>query len=310
MLLVTSVSLDPFWNLAVEDHLLDLVSVQGPTLFLWQSHDSVVVGKNQNPWTECHQAYCRAHEIQIARRISGGGAVYHDPGNLNYAFFCARERYHQDEVYDALIGGLRTAGVDAVRMGKSSLATAQRKFSGNAFCYRRNSVLHHGTLLVDSNLEHLHHSLAPAPLEVDTHAVPSEPAPVVNLADLDPRWDLEHVGIAVTGGFEKVFGAVDTRMCSDDLHPDRMLQLHQQFFSPEWRLGRTPRFTVRLRPLQGWVRMEVTQGRISDVDPEQDEGVAWSQCLGAWFSAPDIAAAVAQADQIPALTDSLVALGI
>jgi lipoate-protein ligase A len=236
--------------------------------------------------------------------------VYHDAGNLNYTFCCGRDRYGQDEVYQAVMNGLRMLGIPVKRMGKSSLAVDGRKVSGNAFCYRRNSVMQHGTILVDADLDRLRRSLSPSSLSFDTHAVRSEPAEVVNLSDLNPLWDLEQVGLAATAGFEETYGPIGTRQCSDDLHPERMQELHHRFCSPEWRLGKTPGFQVRIHDHEIDVRLEVRHGRVSRVSVESDGGVPWAGCLGSWFTADDIAATLGGPPHLATVRHRLRDLGL
>jgi len=96
MLIIRSKHLDIYHNLAAEEGLLEAIEQQGPILFLWQSQDTVVIGKNQIPWLECSIKSLREDGLAFARRLSGGGAVYHDPGNLNYAFFVPRTEFRDE----------------------------------------------------------------------------------------------------------------------------------------------------------------------------------------------------------------------
>jgi lipoate-protein ligase A len=216
-----SQSLDAHWNLAAEDALLNRGE---PCSFFWRATDSVVIGKNQNPWLECNLEAMATDGVPLARRISGGGAVFHDLGNLNYAFIESRQDYCPDHTYNRVIKVLQELGVNAERMGKSSIGVEGQKISGNAFAYRRNHVLHHGTLLLGADLDKLHRYLAPPELDMDTHAVRSEPAPVMNL-----KLDAESIIEAFGGGMPLPRIDVD----------------EARFANREWVYGQTPKFVYQ-----------------------------------------------------------------
>lgn len=241
----TSKCLDVFTNLAIEDALMSDTPEPPPTLFLWRSQPAVVIGKHQNPWRECHLRDMEAAGVQLARRISGGGCVYHDEGNLNYAFFTRRCAYRQDAVFDVVLAALADLAIEAHRMGKSSLGINGRKFSGSAFCYRRNAVLHHGTLLIDANLGALARMLKGTDDTYTTHAVASEPAPVTNLTASRPGLTLESVEESLLRRFEVYTAQPAERM---DLFPmqDMIIARARQMRSEAWCYDRTPSFVVAL----------------------------------------------------------------
>ncbi len=184
---------DPYWNLAAEEWFLDRAHEQEPVLFLWQSRPTVVIGKNQNPWRECDVMWMAAEQIDLARRISGGGAVYHDEGNLNYAFFMPREAYTPDDIYELVIAVLAELGVEATRWNRTSLMVNDQKVSGNAFCLRRNVAMHHGTLLINADRKRLSRSLKVPDWQITTKATASVPAPVQNLAACSDSINVERV---------------------------------------------------------------------------------------------------------------------
>ena len=176
MLVVRTENLDPWRNLALEELCLDRVGQGGRILFLWQSSDAVVVGKNQNPWLECSLTAMEKGGAKLARRLSGGGAVFHDSGNLNFAFLMPRREYKDKTIFNIVIKALKHFDVQAAVMGKSSLAVNGRKVSGNAFCYRHENVLHHGTLLISTDLEKMNRYLASTHRHIRSRAIGSNPA--------------------------------------------------------------------------------------------------------------------------------------
>lgn len=272
MRVLHSPSVDVFFNLALEDVLLDQVEADGPALLLWRAGPAVVIGKNQNPWRECDLRTMSAEGGRLARRISGGGAVYHDLGNLNYAWFSPRADYRTDAVFSVVIRALRDLGVPAERQGRSSLAAARRKFSGTAFCYRKNAVLHHGTLLVDADLDRLHRWLDSPCTEMETRAIASEPAPVGNLGPFGiSGTDLRE---SLVVAFSRFSGAAPVEAVIDE---PAMAKRRATLSAWEWVIGHTPRFTCRV----GEVEVTVEKGCISAVS---DPGLHWH--VGARFTPP------------------------
>lgn len=242
MLLVESKSLDVYRNLAIEEYLMDQVMENGPILFLWQSEQAVVMGKNQNPWRECRLDRMREAGVPLARRISGGGTVYHDAGNLNYCVIVDRTAYREEQAYEMVLQALRTLGIDATKTGKSNLSVSGRKFSGNAFCFRRNRALHHGTLLLNTDLEKLKRYLGAMFDRITTRAIASVPAAVMNLG-----LDVDTLSLALAERFRSGYGGTDPLRWTDSDLDEGMLEpqmIRQR--SDDWKYGACPRFVVDL----------------------------------------------------------------
>ena len=176
MLIVQSQSTDVYRNLAVEEWLFDHADLRGPILFLCVNSPCVVIGKNQNPWRECRLSLMGKEGVPLARRISGGGAVYHDEGNLNFGVIVPRAEYCEEKQYELIFQTLEATALQHVnlyKMGKNSLAINGKKFSGQAFCFRGQHVLHHGTLLVNSDLDRLNRYLGSEIDGIETKAIAS-----------------------------------------------------------------------------------------------------------------------------------------
>ena len=151
---------------------------------LWQNDNVVVIGKNQNAYAEVNTDYLKKHDIKIARRITGGGAVYHDMGNVNYTFISSREKAAAlDFAYFTapIIEALRSLGVNAELSGRNDLLCNGKKFSGNAQFSSETKILHHGTLLFDSDLSVLSDVLKVDPAKIESKAIKSTKSRVVNL---------------------------------------------------------------------------------------------------------------------------------
>ena len=248
-------------NLAREQLLLDGGGGTVPVLMLWRGPQAVVMGKNQNPWRECDPQYLRENGIPLARRVSGGGAVYHDPGNLNFSWILPREGYVPAFCHDLACRALARLGLTAQVAPTGGLLVQGKKVSGSAYCYRRERVLHHGTLLLDADLGRLRAALSPPRVQVHTHAVRSVPAQVANLRDFLPELTREQLMCALVTEAHQVLGPVQ------DCDPDfgGLDAVTVQLSSPEWIWGQTPRFSARVRLRDQWLRLTVRQGRVEEL---------------------------------------------
>ncbi len=182
---IISQSNNPYFNLAAEEFLLKEYS--GNVFMLWISDPAVVVGKHQNALAEINFRYVFDNNIIIARRLSGGGAVYHDEGNINFTFITNEQsgklidfrRYTEP-----VIRFLKQTGIDANLGAMNEILVNTFKISGNAEHIYKNRVLHHGTLLFNTNLDSLRNSLAVIPGRYDSIAVKSRPSAVTNIGHL------------------------------------------------------------------------------------------------------------------------------
>ena len=150
-----SPSRDPYFNLALEEYVFERMDKSKSYFLLWQNDNTIVVGKYQNTAEEIDQAYVDAHDIRVARRLSGGGAVYHDRGNLNFTFIVDRADapgLNFKIFVRPVVEALARFGVHAEFTGRNDLTIDGMKFSGNAQYARRGRLLHHGCIMLDSNL--------------------------------------------------------------------------------------------------------------------------------------------------------------
>jgi lipoate-protein ligase A len=280
MHLLHSTSQSPSDNIALEESLLEQDDEQ-PTLLFWQSRSAVILGKNQNPWLELNLSYCREHGIEIARRFTGGGCVYQDKGNLNYTLIHPREGYSMTRILDSVAASFQQEGLPAERIMENSLGIDGKKFSGHAFCFRRDRVLHHGTLLINANLDHLWNSLLPGGINLDSHAVLSRSASVGNLSDFS--LDEAQARRLLIRGLESTLGQSVTGEIKLQAGDFQDLDRTEKFSSNEWVWGQTPAFTI-VGDLEGEpIRIKVRRMKI-----ESMEGAVTSQELvGLSFLAPE-----------------------
>lgn len=153
---IDSCSFDPYYNLALEEHILKNASLEEDIIFLWQNNPTVVVGHNQNTMEEINMPFVNEKKIKVVRRLSGGGAVYQDLGNLNFTFLVRFEKPINLEIRKfalPVVKALNRLGVPAELSGRNDITVEGKKISGNAQRLFRNKLLHHGTLLFDTDLE-------------------------------------------------------------------------------------------------------------------------------------------------------------
>ena len=181
MYLIVDTTTDPAWNLAAEEYLLTQRSE--PFFRLWRNADSVIIGRHQNAYAEIDLDFVERNHIPVVRRMTGGGAVFHDLGNVNYSFFDLKDRRFTDVVLEAL-GAL---GVNGSASGRNDLVLPDgRKFSGTAVCKHKGRMLEHGTLLFDASFDRLSAALRPRPEKFTGKAVQSVRSRVANLASQFP----------------------------------------------------------------------------------------------------------------------------
>jgi lipoate-protein ligase A len=258
---------DIYRHLAVEESLLDETSQDRVELYFYQSQPAVVLGKNQVPWKECRPGWLDRNGIRLARRASGGGAVYHDPGNLNVSFVMPRSVYDTGKVMRVFLDALGSLGIWAACPERSRLVWNDAKISGQAFAYRRDRVLHHGTLLLQSDLSALKEALISCDGLFESSAVASKPSPVANL-----NFPVKQVEEAVIAAAERVFGLESEPGGS----PGMLLGMGDDW---DWVFGRTPDFTWRkLAPgSNDPVMLRIEKGRVTFCARGRDIGLPLSQ---------------------------------
>jgi lipoate-protein ligase A len=260
---VVTESRDIYRNLAVEEWLLDHADQFGPVLFLCVNSPGVVIGKNQNPWRECRLSLMEKEDVPLARRISGGGAVYHDEGNLNVGIIVPRTEYREEKQYELIFQALAEFGIKASKLRKNSLAVDGKKFSGQAFCFRGQYVLHHGTLLVNSDLKRLGRYLGAEVEGIETKAVASVPAEVTNLSSFAPGLTVEKLSAALIATFKEMYGNGMVEYWNDGMVPEaELLPIIEKLSSNDWKLRHTPRFQVTLNGQT----LDVEKGLITNLD--------------------------------------------
>lgn len=271
---------DPRHNLALEEYLLHQVKPGQCILYLWQNQRTVVIGRNQHAANECRVQALEADGGQLVRRLSGGGAVYHDLGNLNFTFLTARRDYDVEKQTETILQAVRALGIPAEKNGRNDLTVQGGKFSGHAYYRSGEQCYHHGTLMVSVDLSPLERYLNVSPLKLQAKGVASVRARVVNLQAFHPGLTMEELRQALIAAFAQVYGLPVQALTEDDLDGEALAQGIARFSDPAWTYGDT-------RPLET-SREACFPWGILRLDYSQEEGVLrqvalWSDGLETEF---------------------------
>lgn len=291
---------EPYWNIAVENYLVE--TADAVTLYLWRNRRTVVIGQNQNPYSEVNVEALEADGGFLMRRKTGGGAVYHDDGNLNFSFVVPKAIYDQQRQFSVIQRAVESFGLHTELSGRNDILvnveggmrseelnagannstlniphSSFRKFSGNAFSKGRVNDLHHGTLLISGDMSDLAHYLKPKPAKLQKHGVTSVRSRVVNLAELNPEITPESIAPRLKEAFEAEYGAESVEVGFADLMACQDVKtLHDHFASDEWKYGRWRTFTAQRTAQFDWGGVELaltvdeTRGIITDVQIASD----------------------------------------
>lgn len=282
---VVSNQTNPYWNIAVENYLLSLPESETITLYLWRNHRTVVIGQNQNPFSECNVEALEADGGYLMRRKTGGGAVYHDDGNINFSFVVPKKYYDQTRQFFVIQRAVLDFGIASELSGRNDLlaferdrsgangaksterdrsganeaSTEGRKFSGNAFSRGRYQDLHHGTILIKGNIEDLQRYLKPKPAKLLKHGVDSVRSRVVNLSEINPEITSENIVPHLKAAFEEIYGMQAVTLDFKDIitHPE-VRKLYDEFASDEWRYNKWKNFTAQRSAQFEWGGVEVS----------------------------------------------------
>lgn len=225
---------NPYHNLAVEKHLMDTLPEDTAILYLWQNQHTIVIGRNQNPWYECKVEEFLTSGGTIARRLSGGGAVYHDLGNLNFTFIVPKSVFDIPRQVSVVSMAVGAFGLHPEPSGRNDLLLEGRKFSGNAFYKAGSSAYHHGTLLVNCNLGMMGRYLSVDEKKLRQHSVTSVPARVVNLASLCSSMTIRDMQEALYFAFAKVYKKDPVMLDEYMLDGPTLRKIAAQFEDENW----------------------------------------------------------------------------
>lgn len=250
-LVLQSQSTDVHQNLALEDWIDGNVDLQQRSiLLLWRNCPAVVIGRHQNPWTECNLLAMRRAGIPLARRRSGGGTVFHDLGNLNLTFFTSKKAYDRKRNLKVITEALRRVRprLDVQATDRFDILLNGYKISGTASRLSRKSSYHHCTLLHSADRSALAAVLRPSCPGIHSNATPSIPSPVTNLLDYAPSLQWEELLEALVHQYNTEFGfsaALTLIDPSDESAFPGLSKMATELRSWDWTFGKTPKFSVQ-----------------------------------------------------------------
>lgn len=250
---------NPYLNIAVENYLLSQPSDGDITMYLWQNRRTVVIGQNQNPYSECNVDTLEADGGYLMRRKTGGGAVFHDLGNLNFSFIVPYEMYDQSRQFSVLQKAVAQYGLQTEVSGRNDVLCQGRKFSGNAFSKGRNQRLHHGTILIRTDVEVLQKYLKVKPAKLQKHGVASVQSRVVNLSELNAEITAQNIIPHLIHAFELEYGSpLQTMDFNQVVNASEVQKLYNEFASPDWKYGRWQYFHAQQSAQFEWGGVEVS----------------------------------------------------
>ena len=257
---------NPYINLAVESNLLDNFLPNTVSLFLWKNKQTVVIGTNQNPYSECDIESLLNEGGFLARRRTGGGAVYHDLGNLNFSFIADKDIYDVKKQMQVIQKALLDFNLETEVSGRNDITYQGRKFSGNAFAKTKHQGLHHGTILIKTDGECLQRYLKVKPAKLHKHGVKSVASRVINLSEVADITS-ENIIPHLIRAFEDVYQNTATVINFDDLCNNDAIGLSQHIGSEEYLFGKWKEFHTKKSATFDWGSIDL------DLDIDEDKGI-------------------------------------
>lgn len=245
MLYIKNSSTNPYFNLAAEEYILKEKTDE--CFMLWRNEPCIVIGKNQNTLSEINVDYVKENDIIVVRRLSGGGAVFHDLGNINFTFIVNDKEdsfTNFKKFTEPIIGVLKSLGVNAEFSGRNDLTIDGRKFSGNAQYNYKNRVLHHGTLLFSSNMADLSKALKVKPIKFEGKGVKSVVSRVTNISEhlKSPLSVIEFMNLIMKYIMNSGNGQDIYEFTEDDMKTITRMK-DEKYSTWEWNYGTSPKYS-------------------------------------------------------------------
>ena len=263
---------DPRINLAIEEYALKHLELDDSFLLFYINQPSIIIGKNQNTIEEINKDYVEENDIIVVRRLSGGGAVYHDLGNLNYSFITKDdgESFHNYKKFtEPVVEALKELGVNAELSGRNDLVVGERKISGNAQFATKGRMFSHGTLMLSSEIENVVSALKVKEDKIKSKGIKSIRSRVANISEfLAEPLTMEEFRQKL---LEHIFGGLENVQQYEWTDEDwkKIMEISEQRYQQwDWNYGKSPKFNIqhshRFPVGQIDVRLEVAKGKIEE----------------------------------------------
>lgn len=252
-------STNPYENLALEEYLLNYCEKTGDAvLYIWQNENTVVVGRNQNVYTECNIEYIKAHNVSVARRLTGGGAVYHDLGNLNYTIIVSKQAYDISRSTRLILNALKKVGINASNNGRNDICIGEKKISGNAYYTDEKVGMHHGTILFRVDVDKMDAVLSVSAKKLSKHGIVSVKSRVGDVYSEYPDITIMDIKGAIRESFCEEYGFDGLRHMTI---PQSDLYLYMEKYSSDaWNFGKIQEYNAFIEDVFEWgtVRISLT----------------------------------------------------
>ena len=275
MIYIESESFDPHFNLALEQYVFDNLDKNENYFMLWQNDNAIIVGKHQNTVAEINAEYTKENNIKVVRRLSGGGAVYHDLGNLNFTFIVSAgggyEQFNFSDFCKPIIELLNSLGVNAVLNGRNDMSIEGKKFSGNSQYAKRGRIMHHGTIMFDSDLDIVGNSLVVSKDKIQSKGVTSIRSRVTNIKPhMQTDVSIEEFKRLLVHHVFKGAEVPQYHLTEEDIKKIEALA-SEKYRTWDWNYGSSPKYSViKERRFEGvggiTLCMDVENGIIKDFD--------------------------------------------
>ena len=260
---------NPYFNMAFDEYCLEKLSIDEPVFFLWQNSPSVIIGANQEVHTEVNLDYLKENDISLVRRVTGGGAVYHDLGNLNYTIVGRSDDLERDypEYTRYMLQALQKLGIPATMSGRNDILVEGRKVSGFAKRVCKNRLMIHGTLMFDVNLEQLTQTLCPPESKLQSKGIASVRSRVANLCEYLPEiTDISTFKQKLESILSNNYTDQEWKLSQEDIQNIEQLA-YDKFEKWEWIYGHSPRatlnFSKRLACGTVHIHLNIAENRIN-----------------------------------------------
>ena len=247
---IESKSDDPMYNLALEQYVFDELPKDRQYFMLWQNNNAIIIGKNQNTVEEINREKVKKHDVKVVRRLSGGGAVYHDMKNLNFTFIA--DSGDMDELdmkvfVKPIIATLKECGINAQMTGRNDIVIDSKKFSGNSQYIKHGRVMHHGTIMFDSNLDFVQKVLSVSKDKIQSKGLKSVRSRMTNIKEhLTEDMSLEDFKDALKNNvFSGVDGVDIEEYHITDKDNEQINKIKEvRYATWEWNYGYSPKYSI------------------------------------------------------------------